>query len=251
MSTLLIQSETLENIANAIRSKTSSIDTMTPAEMVTEISSIVSGDIYSEVYKYTEGTYVGTKTKTIVIQNSGTLRCMMIDDMHSQTATMTINGNSVTPSITNYFQGLGYDYFESPVVAGDTVVITYYGNGGGSTRWVVLLAVDIPNDTQNPQIIVDGLYTQAAYLEQSRDFTIGVTGTLEASVVSSLGSYAIKLNGTSVAYTLGFNDSAYRNTAYAWHGISVTEGDILTVTTGTVSYTANIYESIIVTPTSS
>ena len=43
MSTMLIQSETLENIADAIRNKTGSIDTMSPSEMVTEINSIIIG----------------------------------------------------------------------------------------------------------------------------------------------------------------------------------------------------------------
>lgn len=43
MSTMLIQSETLEDIADAIREKTSSLDSMTPLEMPTNIASIPTG----------------------------------------------------------------------------------------------------------------------------------------------------------------------------------------------------------------
>lgn len=43
MSTLLIQSGTLDDIADAIRAKTGSASTMTPLEMPTEIASIGGG----------------------------------------------------------------------------------------------------------------------------------------------------------------------------------------------------------------
>lgn len=102
----------------------------------------VSAGNPSEVYEFTIGTYSGTVAKTVEIQHTGTLSCMMIDEMHTQAATMTVNGTAVTASVQNYFQGVGYDYFETQVNAGDTVVVTYYGNNGGSTRSVILMTVD-------------------------------------------------------------------------------------------------------------
>ena len=43
MSTMLIQSDTLDDIADAIRAKTGSVSTMTPLEMPTEIANISGG----------------------------------------------------------------------------------------------------------------------------------------------------------------------------------------------------------------
>ena len=43
MSNYIIQSETLTNIANAIRAKTGNSGTLTPSQMATEISNISSG----------------------------------------------------------------------------------------------------------------------------------------------------------------------------------------------------------------
>lgn len=101
-----------------------------------------SADPGSEVYTYEIGGYSGTVAKTTQIQHSGTLSCMMIDELHSQAATMTVNGTDVTASVQQYYQGVGYDYFETQVSVGDTVVVTYYGNGASSTRSVILMTVD-------------------------------------------------------------------------------------------------------------
>ena len=54
MTTYAIKDTTLTSIGNAIRAKTGSTDLLTPADMVTEISSIASGggEIPSEYLTY-------------------------------------------------------------------------------------------------------------------------------------------------------------------------------------------------------
>lgn len=143
MSLMFIDSDTLSDIADAIRTKKGTSNEMTPLEMPTEIASIPSGGGGGEVYEYDSGTshYFREVTKTVTIQNSGTLYVTVCEFASSQRSTMTINGTAVSETRSGYSSWLGFTYFETTVNAGDEVAVTFYGAGGGATEYVMLIAV--------------------------------------------------------------------------------------------------------------
>lgn len=142
MSLMFIDSDTLSDIADAIRTKKGTSNEMTPLDMPTEIASIPSGGGGGEVYEYDSGTshYFREVTKTVTIQNSGTLYVMVGENYSSQRSTMTVNGTPVSATQSDY-NYIGFTYFTTSINAGDEVAVTFYGNGGGSTGYRMLIAV--------------------------------------------------------------------------------------------------------------
>ena len=142
MSLMFIDSDTLSDIADAIRTKKGTSNEMTPLDMPGEIASIPTPTGSGEAYEYNSGTshYFGEVTKTVTIQNSGTLYVMVGENYSSQRSTMTVNGISVSATQSDY-NYIGFTYFTTPIQGGDEVAVTFYGNGGGSTGYRMLIAV--------------------------------------------------------------------------------------------------------------
>lgn len=136
MSTLLIQSGTLEDIADAIRTKTGSIDTMTPLEMPAEIISIPTSsggaDILDIGFKspasYTSFTASYTASK------NGTLYVAIMKQNSASAPSVT--GVSFT---TNF--GTATWWYGSKSVSNGDVISLNTGNVGGAGAKVALIVM--------------------------------------------------------------------------------------------------------------
>lgn len=166
MSNLLIQSDTLSDIADAIRSKTGNADLMTPLEMPDEISSIITGGLPTmtgweitepEVtlfeHKYITGSYTSPTVATDTSIDTG---CVRIDMGASTSSFLMILvladttlgrsrwgcSNTYSPTTLSQLTLLPFDQYTSKkyAFAFNTNNISnryafFYGNWGSNLAW--------------------------------------------------------------------------------------------------------------------
>jgi len=150
MSEFLIQSETLDEIADAINAKTGGSSAMTPAEMVTEIGSIQTGGGAEKVYtKLGEATITEPVNSIYITMTEQMKSCeclyLVLDSIALSEADwlyLTMNGGVggiYTPKITSLSDTVAFAPIKKPTAfARRTAVasatkLTY----GGSSSWVI------------------------------------------------------------------------------------------------------------------
>ena len=129
MSTMLIQSETLENIADAIREKCGIDYQLTPADMVTEINAITIPTT-EVVAKYITNSQPYTPAKVdllnITLQDSGTLEIYIASsgiNLASSEGYLTKNGTTVSKTFERNNGGTATNiYYSFAVAAGDNII---------------------------------------------------------------------------------------------------------------------------------
>ena len=156
MSTMLVQSESLENVADAIRAKTGSSDTMSLAEMVTNIGSIVSAtDEIVDVFVDTNPTF-GAMYKSYTAGISGTLSFMYLcrcRQVHTAAPKLNVAGTTINASVSavqgNQVPAYGTYYFTCAVQAGDSIILDYEPLAGGMNNNHVDLIVAVIQGNSN------------------------------------------------------------------------------------------------------
>lgn len=145
MSTMLIQSGTLQDIADSIRTKTGGSNNMTPLEMPNEIANIPSGsssniDVMDCVIASVRGS---VKSESYTIVDSG-LYMLLACYTFAGSASITIpndrtpivdlhDRHSATYSGGTYYRGVICKIVE--LQAGDSVSISATDGSAGSSRW--------------------------------------------------------------------------------------------------------------------
>lgn len=94
MADYLIKDTTLQSIADAIRSKTGSQSSMTPAQMATEISTISTGSGGSEIPSGLTATQADVLSTKYFVGVNGTRQQGSMPDNGAVTKTLTSNGAS-------------------------------------------------------------------------------------------------------------------------------------------------------------
>lgn len=130
MTKVAITEQHLTNIANAIRSKSGSSDTYTPAEMATAITNIPSGGGGSVTLGYDESVSVG---------NALVGSAVTAEPFYTPSGDIVISGAS--EYMTNATVELNYSYANSTLtISGVTIVttkstpsFTFIGNGANFT----------------------------------------------------------------------------------------------------------------------
>lgn len=222
MSTMLIQSGTLDDIADAIRAKTGGVNTMTPLEMPTEIASIVGGGgditlLHSEgltrsqingdthtIYTFTQAydtiyvigsigdndnvagcslTYIGNGTATEISSKTGTYS--------STNAT-----NTKVLKITN-------------VSANDTVEIARTNTDGQTGTWFIFSAVSqgdiVGHVCTNAQIA-----NSSSYLTAQTDLNAFNFDYLIISLMISGTEYLTGINVSNISSGVDFIVNSHR-----------------------------------------
>ena len=140
MSIMFINSDTLSDIADAIRAKTGGSNSMTPLEMPTEIASIPSGgggsgevalayySGYSSTTSEKAQTYTATKSGKLFVGVFSTIDSYMVSEIKPKAY---LNNVEQTPSTSGggvwtwqWNTASYYATFSIDVVAGDVVKIT-------------------------------------------------------------------------------------------------------------------------------
>lgn len=152
MSTLIIQSETLEDIADAIRTKSGSSDTMTPLEMPSEIENLPTGGGSAEV-AFTVNSKVATTTGevyTYTTTKSGKLYLAISSYIGYVTAlpTLYINNVSVSATSSSYStpqsasQRLNMEYFSAiDVNSGDVLKVDIHSPGTNYSKHLMIFGI--------------------------------------------------------------------------------------------------------------
>lgn len=138
MSTLLIQSGTLDDIADAIRTKTGGVDTMTPLEMPAEIISIPTGgsggaEVLDIGFK-TPASYTSF-TASYTASKSGTLYVAIMKQ--NSTSAPSVTGVSFT---TNFGTATWW-YGSKSVNNGDVISLNTGGVGGGGAKVALIVMI--------------------------------------------------------------------------------------------------------------
>ena len=151
MSTMLIQSGTLDDIADAIRAKTGGSASMTPLQMPTEIANIPSGgeDGVIVVYVDTSPNFVANQLFTYTAPKTGKCSVSYYTVMRQTGATVKVNdGSSITPTYSrNVPSGslnFGYYFYEFNVVKNDTITVqlNYQGGSNNNHREFIVAVVE-------------------------------------------------------------------------------------------------------------
>lgn len=132
MSTMLIQSDTLSDIADAIRSKTGGSNTMTPLEMPTEISNIPTGGGGASILQIgsvTPSAYSGY-SNSYTCDKQGTLYVGILKQ--NSISNPSVNKNGTGLSLTTNFGTATWWYTSSSVNVGDIINLSTGNVGGGS-----------------------------------------------------------------------------------------------------------------------
>lgn len=151
MSTLLIQSGTLDDIADAIRAKTGSVASMTPLQMPTEIASIPSGGGTVEVVnKYINNNQSYTPANVnlldITITDSGNLEIYISSagiNLASTESILQKNGTTISKTWERNTSGTATNiYYNFSVESGDNITFKKTSTINSGTQLAIIAILD-------------------------------------------------------------------------------------------------------------
>lgn len=133
MSTMFIQSGTLDDIADAIRAKTGKSSSMTPLEMPTEIGSITAG-VSDVINVFGHDVIVD---ESITVTQSGTFYATMFQNNVTGSFVLTKNGSTVSRT-SGYTTGNTYgNYYAISVQVGDVLRMYSSYAYAGYNSWCI------------------------------------------------------------------------------------------------------------------
>lgn len=150
---MLIQSNTLEDIADAIRSKAGTSSSMSPLDMPINIMNIPTGgggdDGVVAVYVDSSPTFIPNQLLTYVATKTGKCTVSYFTVFRQTAATVKVNnGTAITPiyskNVPSGSLNYGYYFYQFDVVKNDSISIqlNYQGGTNNNHREFIVVAIE-------------------------------------------------------------------------------------------------------------